>query len=98
MITQRASACYYGHRCCIRVMADKSVRYRYDLHMHCPGDEAEFPTFAEVGEPYKVSFREIVEKHRLLISKGTKEFDQYPWLADELISTGTHAEPGWVTP
>lgn len=69
----------------IRVMRDDTLRFRYELKLHSPGDYFECSLFSEIGEPYKAQMRELMAEFNLVL--GTpKELPERPWFADTLGS------------
>jgi hypothetical protein len=69
----------------IRVMRDDTLRFRYELKLHSPGDYFECSLFSEIGEPYKAQMRELMAEFNLVL--GTpKELAERPWFADTVGS------------
>lgn len=75
---------YEGRRCRIRALADRTVRYNYDLDLHSPGDEFECSLYSEIGEPYKARFNNVIKQFKLEIIRGV-DLDEKPWCADKLV-------------
>ena len=65
----------------VKLMTDGTVRFRYALDMHSPGDYFECSLFCEIGEPYKPRVRAVMEEFGIVLGDA-KELDQRPWYAD----------------
>lgn len=66
----------------LKLMVDKSLRYRYKVNADIT---CEFPTWAEVGEPYRHWFRTLIVDLRIVVSYGEAR-DSAPWTVDEYVS------------
>ena len=70
----------------IKIMQDDSLRYRYELTLHTPGEYFECSLLSEVGEPYLPEFQFLLAMFNIVVAKDMAEYDERPWYADKLGS------------